>query len=57
MLASRTPKAAFALVAGLVGRHENTALVQAADPEPTLREMFHEVADGIAHLADKLRGT
>jgi hypothetical protein len=61
MLAWRTPKAAFALIAGLVGRHENTrvimALVQAADPEPTLREMFHELADGIAHRADKLRGT
>ena len=56
MLASRTPEAAFALIAGLVVRHENTALVQAADPEPTLREMFHELADGIAHRADKLLG-
>ena len=60
MFASRTPKAASALIAGSEGRHENTrvimALVQAPDPEPTLREMFHELADGIAHRADKLLG-
>jgi hypothetical protein len=32
------------------------ALLQAADQEPTLREMFHELADGIVHRAGKLLG-
>jgi hypothetical protein len=58
MLASRTPRATSTLIASLVGRHENTrvimALVQAADQEPTLREMFHEFADRIVHRAGKL---
>ena len=38
-------------IANVVVRHENTrvimALVQAADQEPTLRELFRELADGI----------
>jgi hypothetical protein len=32
------------------------ALIQAADEELTLREMFHELADGIVHRAGKLLG-
>jgi hypothetical protein len=32
------------------------ALVQAAAQESTLREMFHELADGIVHRAGKLLG-
>jgi hypothetical protein len=30
------------------------AVIQAADQEPTLREMFHELADDIVHRAGKL---
>jgi hypothetical protein len=58
MLASRTPRATSTLIASLVGLHENPrvimALVQAADQEPTLREMFHEFTDRIVHRAGKL---
>jgi hypothetical protein len=32
------------------------AVIQAADQEPTLREMFHELANGIVHRADKVAG-
>jgi hypothetical protein len=32
------------------------AMVQAADQEPTLREMFHELADDIVHRVGKLLG-
>src|ERR1700735_2985619 len=45
-------------IANVVVRHENTrgiiALVQAADQEPTLRELFRELADGIILRAGKL---
>src|ERR1700722_10549882 len=47
-------------IANVVVRHENTrvimALVQAADQEPALRELFRELADGIILRAGKLLG-
>ena len=46
------------VIANVVVRHENTrvimALVQAADQEPALRELFRELADGIILRAGKL---
>jgi AcrR family transcriptional regulator len=45
-------------IANVVARHENTrvimALVQAADQESLLRELFRELADGIILRAGKL---
>jgi AcrR family transcriptional regulator len=45
-------------IANVAVRHENTrvimALVQAADQEPALRELFRELADGIILRAGKL---
>jgi len=45
-------------IAHVAVRHENTrvimALVQAADQEPALRELFRELADGIILRAGKL---
>jgi AcrR family transcriptional regulator len=47
-------------IANVAVRHENTrvimALVQAADQEPALRELFRELADGIILRAGKLLG-
>jgi AcrR family transcriptional regulator len=55
--ASSVPAAAKA-IANVAVRHENTrvimALVQAADQEPVLRELFHELADGIILRAGRL---
>jgi BetI-type transcriptional repressor, C-terminal len=45
-----SPRSAAATIASVVTRHENTrvlvALNQAADQEPTLRELFNELTDG-----------
>jgi AcrR family transcriptional regulator len=53
-----TPKAAAARMASVMVRRENTrvlmALVQVADQEPALRELFRELADGILVRFGKL---
>jgi DNA-binding transcriptional regulator YbjK len=58
MLDGRSIEAAAAVIAHVVGRHENTrviiALAQAADQEPALRELFRELVDGIAQRAGRL---
>jgi AcrR family transcriptional regulator len=55
--ASSVREAAKAM-ANVAARHENTrvimALVQAADQEPVLRELFRELADGVILRAGKL---
>lgn len=47
-------------IARLIGRHENTrvlmALAQAADQEPPLRVLFHELADGIVARVGRVLG-
>jgi AcrR family transcriptional regulator len=54
-------EAAAAMIANVTGRHQNTrvmmALAQAADQEPALRELFRELADGVALRAGRLMGT
>jgi AcrR family transcriptional regulator len=53
-----SPQTAAKVIADIAVRHENTrvimALAQAADQEPTLRELFRELADGIIVRAGKL---
>jgi AcrR family transcriptional regulator len=57
--ASSIPEAAK-IIAKVAVRHQNTrvimALVQTADQEPALRELFRELADGIILRAAKLLG-
>ncbi|MER2508419.1 MAG: TetR family transcriptional regulator [Amaricoccus sp.] len=58
MLDGRSIEAASAVIANVAVRHENTrvmmALAQAADQEPRVRELFRELADGIALRAGRL---
>jgi AcrR family transcriptional regulator len=58
ILGASTTQAAAKVIAKVATRHENTrvimALAQAADQEPTLRELFRELADGIILRAGKL---
>ena len=58
ILGTSSPQTAAAVIAKVVVRRENTrvimALAQAADQEPALRELFRELADGIAVRAGKL---
>jgi AcrR family transcriptional regulator len=58
ILAASSVREAAKAIANVAVRHENTrvimALVQAADQEPALRELFHELADGIILRAGKL---
>jgi AcrR family transcriptional regulator len=60
ILGASSVRAAAKTIANVTVRHENTrvimALVQAADQEPVLRELFHELADGIILRAGKLLG-
>jgi AcrR family transcriptional regulator len=53
-----SPQATAKVIANVAVRHENTrvimALAQAADQEPSLREIFGELADGIVLRAGKL---
>jgi len=53
-----SPQAAAKVISNVAVRHENTrvimALAQAADQEPTLRELFRELADGIILRVGKL---
>ena len=58
ILATASVREAAKAIANVAVRHENTrvimALVQAADQEPALRELFRELADGIIVRAGKL---
>jgi len=58
VLGASSVRGAAKAIADVVVRHENTrvimALVQAADQEPALRELFRELADGIILRAGKL---
>jgi AcrR family transcriptional regulator len=58
MLDAPSAHVAATLIAHVVGRHPNTrvlmALAQAADQEPSLRELFRELADGILQRVGKL---
>ena len=58
ILAAASVREAAKVIANVAVRHENTrvimALVQAADQEPALRELFRELADGIILRAGKL---
>jgi AcrR family transcriptional regulator len=58
ILGASSVRGAAKAIAKIAVRHENTrvimALVQAADQEPALRGMFHELADGIILRAGKL---
>jgi AcrR family transcriptional regulator len=58
ILGSSSPQAATKVIANIAVRHENTrvimALAQAADQEPSLREVFRELADGIILRIGKL---
>src|ERR1700733_13669681 len=58
ILAAASVREAAKSIANVAARHENTrvimALVQAADQEPALRELFRELADGIIFRAGKL---
>ena len=58
ILAASSVREAAKAIANVAVRHENTrvimALVQAADQEPALRELFRELADGIIVRAGKL---
>jgi AcrR family transcriptional regulator len=58
ILAASSVREAAKVIANVAVRHENTrvimALVQAADQEPALRELFRELADGIILRAGKL---
>ncbi len=60
MLGASSAQVAAKTIANVAVRHENTrvimALAQAADQEPALREVFHELADGIILRAGKLLG-
>jgi AcrR family transcriptional regulator len=60
VLGASSVRGAAKAIADVVVRHENTrvimALVQAADQEPALRELFRELADGIILRAGKLLG-
>jgi AcrR family transcriptional regulator len=58
ILGASPPQAAAKVIANIAVRHENTrvimALAQAADQEPSLRELFRELADGIILRIGKL---
>ncbi len=58
ILAASSVREAARAIANVAVQHENTrvimALVQAADQEPALRELFRELADGIILRAGKL---
>jgi AcrR family transcriptional regulator len=58
ILGASSTHAAAKVIANVVIRHENTrvimALAQAADQEPSLRELFRELADGIILRVGKL---
>ena len=58
ILEASSVREAAKTIAKVAVRHENTrvimALVQAADQEPALRELFRELADGIILRAGKL---
>jgi AcrR family transcriptional regulator len=58
ILGASSVRKAAKTIANVAVRHENTrvimALVQAADQEPALRELFRELADGIILRAGKL---
>jgi AcrR family transcriptional regulator len=58
ILGTSSPQTAAKMIAKVAVRHENTrvimALAQAADQEPSLREIFHQLADGIILRAGKL---
>src|SRR5580704_10583226 len=58
ILGTSSVRGAAKAIANVVVRHENTrvimALVQAADQEPALRELFRELADGIILRVGKL---
>jgi AcrR family transcriptional regulator len=58
ILTAASVREAAKAIANVAVRHENTrvimALVQAADQEPALRELFRELADGIILRAGKL---
>jgi AcrR family transcriptional regulator len=58
ILAAASVREAAKAIAKVAVRHENTrvimALVQAADQEPALRELFRELADGIILRVRKL---
>jgi AcrR family transcriptional regulator len=58
ILGSSSHQAAAKVIANIAVRHENTrvimALAQAADQEPTLREIFRDLADGIILRVRKL---
>jgi DNA-binding transcriptional regulator YbjK len=58
ILGASSPQAAAKVIANIAVRHENTrvimALAQAADQEPSLRELFRELADGIILRIGKL---
>src|SRR5580704_3484186 len=51
ILGTSSPQTAAKMIAKVAVRHENTrvimALAQAADQEPSLREIFHQLTDGI----------
>src|SRR5258708_6895284 len=58
MLDGSSPEVAAATIAAISVRHENTrvlmGLVQAADQEPAVREIFRELADGIIARSGRL---
>jgi AcrR family transcriptional regulator len=58
ILSSSSPQATAKVIANIAVRHENTrvimALAQAADQEPSLREIFNDFADGIILRVGKL---
>jgi len=58
IVGTSSPQAAAKVIANVAVRHENTrvimALAQAADQEPSLRVIFHELADGIILRVGKL---
>src|SRR5580704_10658366 len=60
IVAASSVREAAKAIANVAVRHENTrvimALVQAADQEAALRELFRELADGIILRAGKLLG-
>jgi AcrR family transcriptional regulator len=60
ILGASSVREAAKIIAKVVVRHENTrvimALVQVADQEPALRELFRELADGTILRAGKLLG-
>jgi AcrR family transcriptional regulator len=56
VLAHTQPSEMAVAIANVVVRHQNTrvlmALAQAADQEPRLRGLFHQLVDGVAQLAE-----